>query len=117
MRPAWGPFARYLSVFCDGRSLSLGGALLLSLAALGLVFTGDPSVVEAEEYSAYADPEKPALSFILSDEQNAEEFQREFGLSDDEIERVLAAVREENEALTREYSESERIVEANEGLP
>jgi hypothetical protein len=92
-------------------------AFALSAAALGLAFVGGSATVEAEEYSAYSDPEKPALSFILSEEQNIEEFQKVFALSDEEVEDALAAVREENKALSREYAESERIVEANEGLP
>jgi hypothetical protein len=92
-------------------------ALTLSAAALGLAFVGGSATVEAEEYSAYSDPEKTALSFILSEEQNIEEFQKEFALSDGEVEEILAAVREENEALAREYAESEQIVASNEGLP
>jgi hypothetical protein len=112
-----GSLARCVGVFLDARCLSFGVALALSGAALGLAFVGGSATVEAEEYSAYSDQEKPALSFILSEEQNIEEFQKEFALSDGEVEEVLAAVREENEALAREYAESEQIVEANEGLP
>jgi hypothetical protein len=111
-----GSLARYFVVCLDGRSLSVGVALALSAAALGLAFVGGSAAVEAEEYSAYSDPEKPALSLILSEEQNVEEFQKEFTLSDGEVEEVLAAVRKENEALAREYAESEQIIEANEGL-
>src|SRR3712207_9468283 len=77
---------------------------------------GGSATVKAEEYSAYSDPEKPALSFILSEDKNIEEFQEEFALSDGEVEEVLAAVREENEALAREYAESEQMIEANERL-
>ena len=116
MRFAGGYLARYFVVCLDWRSLSVGVALALSAAALGLAFVGGSAAVEAEEYSAYSDPEKPALSFILSEEQNVEEFQKEFALSEGEVEQALAAVREENEALAREYAESEQIVEANEGL-
>jgi hypothetical protein len=112
-----GSLARYFGVFLDARCLSFGVALALSAAALGLAFVDGSAAVEAEGYSAYSDPEKPALSFILSEEQNIEEFQKEFALTDGEVEEVLAAVREENEALAREYAESEQIVEANEGLP
>jgi hypothetical protein len=95
--------------------VSFGAALLLSTATLGLAFLGggaDP--VEGQQYSAYSDPGKPAISFVLSKERNVEEFQREFGLSDAQMERVLAIVREENEKLAREYAESERMVEAHE---
>ena len=35
---------------------------------------------------AYSDPEKPAISFVLSKERNVEEFQREFGLNDEQLE-------------------------------
>jgi hypothetical protein len=97
-------------------TLSLGVALLLS-AGLLLGFADRPETVDAQEYSAYADPEKPVISVILSDEGNVEDFQREFGLGSEEMENVLAAVRRENRALVREYSESEQIVESNAGLP
>ncbi len=66
---------------------------------------------------AYADPAKPVLSFLLSDPRNVDEFQNEFGLSDAEVEEVLAAVRAENETLAKEYAESERIVESSKELP
>ena len=93
--------------------------LLGIVVSLGwLAFVGGPeTTVEAQSYSAYSDPEKPVLSFVLSDEQNVEEFQSEFGLSDEEVETALAAIREENEALAEEYAESEQLVESNEGLP
>ncbi len=111
-----GSLARFVGVFLDANCLSFGVALALSAAALGIVFAGGSAVVEAQEYSAYSDPEKPALSLVLSEEQNIEEFQKEFALSDGQVEEVLAAVREENEALARAYAESEQIVEANKGL-
>jgi hypothetical protein len=117
MRFTRGSLARYVGVFLDARCLSFGVALALSAAASGLAYVGGSATVEAEEYSAFSDPEKPALSFILSEEQNVEEFQKEFALSDGEVEEVLAAVREENEALAREYAESEQIVESSEELP
>jgi len=86
------------------------------VVSLGCVLlAGEP--VPAQSYSAYSDPEKPVLSFVLSDEANVEEFQSEFGLGDDKVEAALATVREENEALAREYAESEHLVESNEGLP
>ena len=72
---------------------------------------------EAQSYSAYSDPEKPVLSFVLSDEANVEEFRSEFGLGDEEVATALKAVREENEALAREYAQSEQLVESSEGLP
>jgi hypothetical protein len=81
-----------------------------------LAFAGGSEPVEAQGYSAYADPEKPVLSLVLSDEQNVEDFGDDFGLGDEEVEAALAAVREENAALAREYAESERLVESGEGL-
>ena len=72
---------------------------------------------EAQSYSAYSDPEKPVLSFVLSDEANVDEFQSKFGLGDEEVATALTAVRKENEALAREYAQSERLVESSEGLP
>jgi hypothetical protein len=97
-------------------TLSLGVALLLS-AGLLLGFADGPETVDAQEYSAYADPEKPVISVILSDKGNVEEFRSKFGLGGEEMENVLAAVRRENRALVREYSESEQIVESNAELP
>lgn len=82
----------------------------LLLAVGGLMLAGD-SVV-AQEYSAYSDPEKPAISFLLADDANAEEFQREFGLGDEEMGSVLAVVREENETLATEYGRSEKAIVA-----
>ena len=117
MRFARRSLVRYFGVFLDARCFGFGVALALSAAALGFAFAGGSAAVGAEEYSAYSDPEKPALSFVLSEKQNIEEFQKEFALSEGEVEEVLAAVREENEALAREYTESEQIVEANKGLP
>jgi hypothetical protein len=97
----------------DGRWLR--GTLLLLIA--GLVLAGGSAPGQANEYSVYEDPEKPALSLILSEKRNFQEFREEFNLSDEEVEEALASVRRESEALAREYAESERIVEANEGLP
>jgi hypothetical protein len=91
--------------------------LVAAIAGAGFALAGDSATGEAREYSAYDDPEKPAISFILSEEQNVEKFREKFGLSDGEVEEALAAVRRENDALAREYGQSERIVEANEELP
>jgi hypothetical protein len=89
----------------------------VSIAAVGLALGGGSASGEATEYSAYDDPEKPAISVILSEEPNVEEFKEKFGLSDAQVEEALGAVRAENEALARAYAESERIVQANETLP
>lgn len=69
------------------------------------------------DYSAYADPEKPVLSYLLSEEGNVEEFKAEFGLDDEQVQAALAATREENRTLAAEFAESEQIVESNEDLP
>jgi hypothetical protein len=81
------------------------------VAGSGLAF-GSPGA-SAKGYSAYHDPQKPVLSFLLSDDRNVEELQKEFGLSDEKVQEILAAVREEDGALDKEYDESDRIVEAN----
>ena len=65
------------------------------------------------EYSAYSDPSKTALAVILSEEENVEEFRAEFDLDDGEVDRALAAVRDENERVAREFAQSEEIVAAN----
>ena len=91
--------------------------LLAALAGVGFALAGDSVGVEAQEYSSYQDPEQPALSFVLSDDQNLAEFQTKFGLSDAQIEEVRAAVLRENETLAAAYAESEQIIQANEGLP
>lgn len=87
-------------------AVAAGGGVAL---AAGLPGAG------AKWYSAYADPQKPVLSFILSDDQNVEELQEEFGLSDDEVQEVLNVVHREDSVLSREYDESQQIVESNEG--
>jgi hypothetical protein len=87
-------------------AVAAGGALALAFCLPGAGATGN---------SAYDDPQKPALSFLLSDDRNVEEFQKEFGLSDEEMQKVLAVVHEEDSALDKVYDESAQIVEANEG--
>ena len=89
--------------------------LLTVVAGGGLALAGGLAGVGAESYSAYSDPEKPVLSYILSDQQNVEEFQKEFGLSDEQVQEVLAVVQRENATLSKEYEESERIVDSSEG--
>lgn len=92
-------------------------ALLFLVAILVGGSAGGASAVETQQrYSAYSDPEKPAISFVLSDDQNVEEFQTEFALSDKNLETVLAAIRKENEALARAQSESQRVVGSSKGL-
>jgi hypothetical protein len=91
--------------------------ILSAILAISLVIVANSATVEAERYSAYEDPEKPVISYLLSDAESADRFQTEFGLIDQEMKGVLAAIREENETLAREYAGSERIVEASGGLP
>ncbi|HSL00014.1 MAG TPA: hypothetical protein VK869_06725 [Rubrobacteraceae bacterium] len=78
----------------------------------GLMLAGDSVPVEAQEYSAYSDPEKPVISFLLADDANVDGFQNEFGLGDEEIDSVLAVVREENDTLATEYGRSEKAIGA-----
>jgi hypothetical protein len=87
--------------------------LVVAVAGAGLAF-GSPGA-GAKGYSAYHDPQKPVLSFLLSDHRNVEELQKEFGLSDEKVQEILTAVREQDATLDREYDESDRIVEANKG--
>lgn len=92
--------------------------VVLAILAVGVgLLAGEDAAVEAREYSAYADPGKTALSFVLSNEENVQSFREEFGVEDAEVERILAAVREENEKLANAYAESERILATNESLP
>ena len=94
-------------------------ALCLAVALAGMVVinAGAAPATQEEEYSAYEDPEKPVLSYLLSDPKIVEEFQTEFGLDDREVEAVLAATRAENAALSKTYAESEAIVESRSFSP
>ncbi len=95
----------------------LVGVLFVTLVVLvGGTSGGGSSALDAQEYSVYSDPEKPVFSVLLSEPQNVEEFKAHFGLTDAEVEGVLAAVREEDESLAQEYGESEQIVTSNNPL-
>jgi hypothetical protein len=95
-----------------------GASVLFALVVGGgLALFGTTTVTESRTFSAYADPQKTAISFILSDPQNVAELRERFALGDEEVKSILGAVREENEIVAREYAESERIVEASEELP
>jgi hypothetical protein len=109
--------SRILGRFATSIWAKRGWLLLAPLLGVvaGLLLAGDHAAVEAQQYSAYSDPEKPAIAFVLSEQRDAEEFQSEFGLSDEEMASILAAVRKENETLAREYAKSERELEASEG--
>ncbi len=88
-------------------ALVVGGVLGLFCAT---------TATESRTYSAYADPQKTAISFVLSDPRNVAALRDRFALGDGGVRSILAAVREENEVVAREYAESERIVEASKGL-
>ncbi len=100
-----------------GRGGQVIAASFILCAAGGLAVAGDSSTVGAQGYSAYADPEKPVVSFLLSDDENVRDLQKTFGLDDRETEKALSIVRAENERLAKEYAESEEIVAANRSLP
>src|SRR5918998_2567968 len=102
-------------------SLGSGGrrrrvlATCLAVCAAGLLVSA--GTVGGREYSAYADPEKPVISVLLSEEANVQDFRETFGIDDRETEKVLSIVRVENERLAEEHAESEKIVAANRSLP
>ena len=90
---------------------------LLALVPGLILLSGDRGAVEAEGYSAYSDPKKPAIAVILSEKRNIDQFEAHFGLTEGQVDEVLAATRRENEVLAREFGESERVVAANKDLP
>ena len=108
-----------LAFFHKRGNKDFGMAFLLLVVPVGggLFLVGDAATVGAQQYSAYSDPEKPAISYVFSDPQNVAEFQEKFALSDEDLSTVLAAIRKENETLARVYGESQQIVESNEGQP
>ena len=108
-------FLAFLRSRTGAKLRAITWVLALSIP-VGLALAGDGTAVQAKEDSPYSDPEKPVLSFLLSDPQNVEDFREEFGLSGKEMEAVLAATREENRKLAENYAESERIVEKNDEL-
>lgn len=102
------------SLGAGGRARRLVAPCLALCAAGSLASAGDAG---GREYSAYADPEKPVISFLLSEDGNIQDFRETFDLDDRETEKVLSIVRAENERLAEEYAESEEIVAANRSLP
>ncbi len=119
MRLFWRCMAWRLGFFCRRvTSRGLAVALLVTVASvMGGAFAGDPAALGAREYSAYADPEKPVISFLLSEEENVRDFRKTFGLDDRETGKALSIVRAENRRLAEERAESEKIVAANRSLP
>lgn len=97
----------------------IGMRVLLLVVAVaagsGLALAAGLTGAGAKSYSAYSDPQKPVLSYLLSDDRNVEEFQKEFGLSDEKVQEILAVVHKEDIAFSREYDETEQIVESNRG--
>jgi hypothetical protein len=122
MSPAWEELVRRHTAF-SSRIVSgkdLLRAVLLLLAATvggGAAFFAATTAPQSQEHSAYTDPQKPVISYLLSDPQHVAEFQHRFALSGEELSVVLGAIQEENEILSREYAESELAVESGEGLP
>jgi hypothetical protein len=122
MSPAWEELVRRLTAFSSrivsGKDL-LRVVLLLLAATVGggVAFFATTTAPRSQEYSAYTDPQKPVISYLLSDPQNVAEFQQRFALSREELSVVLGAIQEENEILSREYAESELVVDSTEGLP
>ena len=122
MSPAWEELVRRLTAFSSrivsGKDL-LRVVLLLLAATVGggVAFFAATTTPQSQEYSAYTDPQKPVISYLLSDPQNVAEFQQRFALSGEEMSVILGAIQEENETLSREYAESELVVESGEGLP
>src|SRR5215211_1558441 len=78
---------------------------LLVLVPVLILLAGDHIAVEAEEYSAYSDPKKPAIAVILSKRQNVDQFKEHFGLDDGHVDDVLAATRRENRILAQVFGE------------
>ncbi len=90
---------------------------LLALVPVLILLAGDHVAVEAEDYSVYSDPKKPAIAVILSEQRNIDKFEAHFGLSDRQVDDVLAATHLENRVLAQEFGESERVLAANKVLP
>jgi hypothetical protein len=113
--------ALYAARWCLSSFRNRGGwraPLGLLALVLGLILlAGDHVAVEAEGYSAYSDPKKPVIAVILSEQQNIDQFEEHFGLSDGQVNDVLAAIRRENRILAQEFGESEIVLAANRDLP
>src|SRR5919112_382411 len=90
---------------------------LLALVPVLILLAGDHVAVEAEEYSAYSDPKKPAIAVILSERQNVDQFKEHFGLNNGQVDDVLAATRRENRILAQVFGESEMVIAAYRDLP
>jgi hypothetical protein len=109
------PLGRLLeSLRSGGRGGRVFALCLVLCIAGGLAAAGDAG---GREYSAFADPEKPVISFLLSEKENVQDFRQTFGLDEQRTGKVLSIVRAENERLAEEYAESEKLVAASRSLP
>ena len=117
-------FSRAVGARSDGRGGSSREAVLRFLVVLLAAVVAGVAIASARSQaqdasagtSAYEDPEKPVLSYLLSEPDNVEEFRKEFGLSYAGVEAALATVRAENRTLAGVYAESEATLERSRGL-
>lgn len=92
------------------------GVVSAILAAFIIFSAGDSSGANADEYSAYEDPEKSVVATVLSRPGEAEDFQREFGLGESDADAAVRAVNEENARLSEAYYEGEEEIEGGRSL-
>ncbi len=104
-----GFLSRRLGSRKDARKLC---AIVMAFAAFAALSAGDSSGVEADEYSAYEAPEESVVSTVLSRPGEAEDFRREFGLTEAESDAAAKAVKEENERLSKLSYEGRGEVES-----
>src|ERR671917_2692144 len=112
MRTPWvRPLGRLLGSRCLGRRV-LASCIVLSVAG-GLAGAGGAG---GQEYSAFADPQKPVITVLLSEKENIRDFKETFGLDDRVMDKVLKITRAENGRLAEEHAQSEKLIEANRSL-
>ena len=118
-------FSRGVGAHADGsdrnrRAVFLRSTVLvLAVIVAGVVILGARSNAQSNgtrDASVYDDPGKPVLSYLLSEPENVEGFRREFGLSDAELQRILARTRLENRTLAGVYAGSEKTLGESRGL-
>lgn len=111
----------------DGSAVDRRAAILRFLVLLLAVILAGVTILSARSNAqsepdgarvpaAHDDPDKPVLSYLLSEPENVKEFRKEFSLSDAEVRQVLARVRLENRTLAGVYAESEKTLEESRGL-
>jgi len=59
-----------------GRDFGAASLFLAVIVGGGLVLFGNPTTVEAQRYSAYSDPEKAVISFVLPTRKTSPSFKR-----------------------------------------